>query len=59
MSVTWSNADTLPSWKKLMSLKGVSVKEALSAPDAAERVASYSVKMYFTVIILVNILIFL
>ena len=45
MAITWSNADSLSSWKKLMSLKGVSVKEALSAPDAAKRVASYSVKM--------------
>ena len=45
MSVTWSNADTLPSWKKLMSLKGVSVKEALTAKDAAKRVAKYSVPM--------------
>jgi len=45
MSVSWSNADTLPSWKKLMSLKGVSVKEALSAKDAAKRVAKYSVPM--------------
>ncbi len=45
MSVTWSNADTLSSWKKLMSLKGVSVKEALSAKDAAKRVAKYSVPM--------------
>jgi len=45
MAITWSNADSLSSWKKLMSLKGVSVKEALSAPDAAKRVAAYSVKM--------------
>lgn len=45
MSVTWSNADTLPSWKKLMSLKGVSVREALTAKDAAKRVAKYSVAM--------------
>ena len=44
--VTWANADTLSSWKKLMSLKGmVSVKEALSSADAVKRIREYSVPM--------------
>ncbi|MBO4533790.1 MAG: glucose-6-phosphate isomerase [Treponema sp.] len=44
--VTWSNADTLSSWKKLQSLKGmVSVADELSAPSAADRIAKYSVGM--------------
>ena len=42
----WANADTLDSWKKLMSLKGmVSVKEALSSKDAVKRIKEYSVPM--------------
>ncbi len=44
--VTWSNADTLSSWKKLMSLKGmVSIKDELSGKNAAKRISDYSVKM--------------
>ena len=44
--VTWSNADTLSSWKKLQSLKGmVSVADELSAPTAADRIAKYSIPM--------------
>ncbi len=44
--VSWSNADSLSSWKKLMSLRGmVSVADELASPGAAERVASYSVPM--------------
>ena len=44
--INWSNADTLSSWKKLQSLKGmVSVAKELSGSDAAKRVADYSVKM--------------
>ncbi len=39
--INWENADSLESWKKLMSLKGqVSLKEVMSA----DRVASCSVK---------------
>lgn len=42
----WSNADTLSSWKKLMSLKGmVSVADELSGSGAADRIAKYSVPM--------------
>ena len=42
----WANADTLSSWKKLMSLKGmVSVAQELSGPDAAERIKKYSIPM--------------
>ena len=42
----WSNADTLSSWKKLMSLKGmVSVADELSGSGAAGRIAKYSVPM--------------
>ncbi len=44
--VTWSNADTLSSWKKLQSLKGmVSIADELSAPAAADRIAKYSIPM--------------
>ena len=44
--VTWSNADTLSSWKKLQSLKGmVSVAEELSGSQAADRIAKYSIGM--------------
>lgn len=44
--VTWSNADTLSSWKKLQSLKGmVSVADELSSSSAADRIAKYSVPM--------------
>lgn len=42
----WSNADTLSSWKKLMSLKGmVSVADELSGSGVADRIAKYSVPM--------------
>ncbi len=44
--VTWSNADTLSSWKKLQSLKGmVSIADELSAPTAVDRIAKYSIPM--------------
>ena len=44
--VTWSNADTLSSWKKLQALKGmVSIADELSAPTAADRIARYSIPM--------------
>ena len=44
--ITWANADTLSSWKKLLSLKGmVSVKDELSGAGAADRIAKYSIKM--------------
>jgi len=44
--INWANADTLSSWKKLMSLKGmVSVADELSAPTAADRIAKYSIPM--------------
>ena len=44
--ITWSNADTLSSWKKLQSLKGmVSVADELSSPAAADRIAKYSIPM--------------
>ena len=43
---TWQNADSLSSWKKLQSLKGmVSVADELSASGAADRIAKYSVGM--------------
>ena len=43
---TWSNADSLSSWKKLQSLKGmVSVADELSASGAADRIAKYSIPM--------------
>ncbi len=42
----WANADTLSSWKKLMSLKSmVNVAQELSGPDAAERIKKYSIPM--------------
>ncbi|WP_407436110.1 glucose-6-phosphate isomerase [Treponema sp.] len=44
--ITWSNLDTLPSYKKMLSLKGqVKLAEVLGNADAAKRVASYSVPM--------------
>ena len=43
---TWVNADTLSSWKKLMSLKGmVSVKDELSSENAVKRITEYSIPM--------------
>ena len=43
---TWSNADSLSSWKKLQSLKGmVSVADELSSTGAADRIAKYSIPM--------------
>ena len=40
----WANADTLSSWKKLMSLKGmVNVAQELSGSGAAERIKKYSI----------------
>ena len=46
MAISWENLDTLSSFKKLQSLKGaVSVKTALSAPDAAKRVQEYDIPM--------------
>ena len=42
----WQNADSLSSWKKLQSLKGmVSVADELSSPSAADRIAKYSIPM--------------
>ena len=44
--ITWANPDTLSSWKKMLSLKGmVSVAEELSSADAAKRIKDYSVPM--------------
>ena len=43
---TWQNADSLSSWKKLQSLKGmVSVADELSGSGAADRIAKYSIPM--------------
>ena len=43
---TWSNADSLSSWKKLQSLKGmVSIADELSGAGAADRIAKYSIPM--------------
>jgi glucose-6-phosphate isomerase len=43
---TWQNADSLSSWKKLQSLKGmVSVAQELSSPSAADRIAKYTIPM--------------
>ncbi len=43
---TWQNADSLSSWKKLQSLKGmVSVADELSNPAAVDRIAKYSIPM--------------
>ena len=43
---TWSNADTLSSWKKLMSLKGmVKVADELSSANAVKRIQEYSIPM--------------
>ena len=44
--VTWTNADKLSSWKKMLSLKGmVSVADELSSVQAADRIAKYSIPM--------------
>ncbi len=44
--ITWENLDTLPAYKKLLSLKGqVKLADALGNSDAPNRVASYSVPM--------------
>ncbi|MGN0740297.1 MAG: glucose-6-phosphate isomerase [Treponema sp.] len=44
--ITWSNLDTLPSYKKMLSLKGqVKLAEVLGGTDAGKRVAEYSVPM--------------
>ena len=44
--INWANADTLSSWKKLMSLKGmVSVADELSSSSAVDRIAKYSIPM--------------
>lgn len=44
--ITWSNLDTLPSYKKMLSLKGsVKLADVLAGPDAQDRVAKYSVPM--------------
>ena len=43
---TWANADTLSSWKKLMSLKGmVSIADELSSANAVNRIKEYSIPM--------------
>ena len=44
--INWENADTLESWKKLMSLKGMAhVDEELLSPNAEKRIREYSVPM--------------
>ena len=44
--ISWSNADSLASWKKLMSLKGmVSVADELTGKDAAKRIKKYEIDM--------------
>ena len=44
--ITWSNLDTLSSYKKMLSLKGsVKLADVLAGKDAADRVAKYSVPM--------------
>ena len=44
--ITWANADTLSSWKKLMSLKGmVSIADELNSADAVKRIKEYSIPM--------------
>ena len=44
--INWENADTLESWKKLLSLKGmVNVSEELASADAEKRIGEYSVPM--------------
>ena len=44
--INWQNADSLSSWKKLQSLKGmVSVADELAGKGAADRIAKYSVPM--------------
>ena len=43
---TWQNADSLSSWKKLQSLKGmVSVADELGSSEAADGIAKYSIGM--------------
>jgi glucose-6-phosphate isomerase len=44
--ITWENLDTLPSYKKLLSLKGqVELKTAMSGENGAERVVKYAMPM--------------
>lgn len=44
--ISWTNADELASWKKLMSLKGmVSVADELTGKDAAKRIKKYEIDM--------------
>lgn len=44
--INWENADTLESWKKLLSLKGmVNMSEELASADAEKRIGEYSVPM--------------
>lgn len=44
--ITWANADTLSSWKKLMSLKGmVSIADELNSADSVKRIKEYSIPM--------------
>ncbi|MCI1208800.1 MAG: glucose-6-phosphate isomerase [Treponema sp.] len=44
--ITWENLDTLPSYKKLLSLKGqVELKTAISGENGAERVVKYAMPM--------------
>ena len=44
--INWSNADTLSSWKKMLSLKGmVSVADELSSSFAGDRIKKYSIPM--------------
>lgn len=45
-NIEWKNFDTLPSYKRLLSLAGaVNIKKELSGPSAAERVKAYSCPM--------------
>ena len=44
--ITWANADSLSSWKKLQALKGmVSVADELSSSNAEKRIKNYSIPM--------------
>lgn len=44
--INWENLDTLPSYKKMLSLKGqVSLAKAFSGEEGVKRVAEYSVPM--------------
>ena len=44
--ITWANADTLSSWKKLMSLKGmVNIADELNSADSVKRIKEYSIPM--------------